>query len=122
MQSFPRRLLVIRPVTDPSIPCIAPPRISTPASVGPTVGANCHGKVTADIRRVELNMGPLLRGDFGERVDMARDSAIYLGFSPSLSRGKSLLMLLIIMGSDPRKKSRLIDYKRDGRELSLDEI
>ena len=30
----------------------------------------CRGKVTADVRRVELSMGPLMRGDFMERVDM----------------------------------------------------
>src|ERR1041385_1797924 len=70
MQSFPRRLLVIRPVTNPSMPCRAPLRISTPASAGPTMGANCRGNVTADVRRVGLIMGPLPRGEFEERVDI----------------------------------------------------
>src|SRR4051812_44028851 len=70
MQIFPRRLLVIHPLTNPSMPCRAPSRISTPASAGPTVGANYRGKVTADVLRVELNMGNFLRGDFVERVDM----------------------------------------------------
>src|SRR4051812_22978347 len=52
------------------MPCEAPPRISTPASAGPTVGAKCHGKVTADVWRVGLDVGPLLRGGIKERVDM----------------------------------------------------
>src|SRR4051812_28928036 len=43
-------------------------RTSTPVSAGPTVGANCHGKVTEDVRRVGLIRGPLLRGEFEERV------------------------------------------------------
>src|ERR1041385_2617448 len=70
IQSFPRWLLVIRPATNPSMPCRAPSRISTPSSVGPMVGVNWRGKVTVDVRRVELNMRPLLRGDFMERVDI----------------------------------------------------
>ena len=70
MQIFPRWVLMIHPATNPSMPYRYPSRISTPASAGPTVGANCRGKVTTDVRRVELNMGPLLRGDFVERVDM----------------------------------------------------
>ena len=45
-------------------------RISMPACAGPTVGANCRGKVMADVRRVGLDMGPLLRGGYEERVDM----------------------------------------------------
>src|ERR1041385_7881858 len=36
---------------------------------------------------------------------LTRDSAIYPGFSPSLSRGKSLLLLPLIMSSDSQKKS-----------------
>src|SRR3954471_16365535 len=50
--------------------CRDPSRISTPASAGPTVGANCRAKVMADVQRVKLNMGPLLQGDFVERVHM----------------------------------------------------
>src|SRR4051794_6470512 len=60
MQSFPRRLLVICPAMNPSMSCKAPSKISTPACAGPTVGATSRGKVTADFRRVELDMGPLL--------------------------------------------------------------
>ena len=30
----------------------------------------CRGKVTADVRRVRLDMGPLLQGGYEERVDM----------------------------------------------------
>src|SRR3954468_22817731 len=32
----------------------------------------CRGKVTADVRRVEFDMGPLLRGGYEERVDMVK--------------------------------------------------
>src|ERR1041385_2522708 len=101
MQSFPRRLLVIRPATNPSIPCRAPPRISTPASAGPTVGANCHGKVTADVRGVGLILGPFLRGEFEERVDI--DTG--LGGLPRLGPDgavKTYSCFLVIVGSTPQ--------------------
>src|SRR3954465_10047870 len=60
MYNFPGRLLVIRPEMNPSMPCRDPPRISTPACACPTVGANCRGKVTADVQRVGLIMRPLM--------------------------------------------------------------
>src|SRR4051812_39950711 len=66
MQSIPLRLLVIRPVTNPSIPWRAPSIISTPTSAGPTMGAYYRGKVTEDVHRVILIMGPFLRGEFEE--------------------------------------------------------
>src|SRR3954463_10187616 len=73
--SFPRWLLVIRTEMNPSMPCRAPPRISTPACAGPTVGANCRGKVTVDVRRAGQIMRPLLRGGIEERfnIDMRLD-------------------------------------------------
>src|SRR3954462_8718005 len=52
------------------MPCEAPPRISTPACVGPTMGANCRGVVTADVRVIELVVRPLLRGGIEERTDI----------------------------------------------------
>src|SRR4051812_17901608 len=70
MQSFPRRLLLIRPETNPSMPYIAPPRISTHACASPTVGANYHGVVTADVRVSKLDVRPLLQGGIEERVDI----------------------------------------------------
>src|ERR1041384_998007 len=101
MQSFPRRLMVIRPVTNPSIPCTAPPRISTPASASPTVGANCRGEVTADVRRVGLIMGPLLRGDFEERVDIDTRLGGLPRFGP-IDAVKTYSCFLNIVGSTPQ--------------------
>ena len=87
------------------------------------VGANCRGKVTADVRRVELNMGPLLRGKYEERVDMDRRLGDLPRFSPSLSRGKDLLLLLVIAGVD--SLIRRVDLSITMmmiRNLSLEEI
>src|SRR4051812_3019654 len=67
-RSFPLRFLVIHPETNPSMPCRALPRISTPSCAGPTVGANCHGVFTADVRVIKLVVRPLLRGGIEERV------------------------------------------------------
>src|SRR3954468_24737316 len=52
-----------------------------------------------------------------------RDSAIYPGFSTSLSRGKSIFLLLIITGSDSsiRRVGGSITSESD-RNLSLEEI
>src|SRR3954470_5510268 len=52
------------------MPCRALPRISTPACAGPTVGANCRGVNTADVRVIGLVVRPLLRGGIEERVDI----------------------------------------------------
>src|SRR3954468_5488353 len=52
------------------MPCRTLPRISTPACAGPTMGANCHGVNTADVRVIELVVRPLLRGGIKERVDI----------------------------------------------------
>ena len=52
------------------MPGSAPPRISTPACACPTVGANCHGVVTADVRVIELVVRPLLLGAIKERVNI----------------------------------------------------
>src|ERR1041385_5660498 len=101
MRSIPLRLLVIRPVTNPSIPCRAPLRISTPASAGPTVGANCRGKVTADVRRVGLIVGPLLRGEFKEGVDIGTGLGELSRFGPD-GAVKTYSCFMTIWGSTPQ--------------------
>src|SRR3954470_1040841 len=52
------------------MPWRAPPRISTPACAFPTVGANCRGVNTTDVRVIELVVRPLLQGGIEERVDI----------------------------------------------------
>src|SRR3954468_6500653 len=101
MQSIPLRLLVIHPMTNPSIPCRAHPRISTPASAGPTVGTNYRGKVTADVRRVGLIMGPLLQGEFEERVDKDTGLGDLPRFGP-VDAVKTYSCFLTIVESTPQ--------------------
>ena len=68
-------------------------------------------------------MGPLLRGGYEERVDMDRRLGDLPRFGPSLSRGKDLLLLLIIAGID--SSIRRVDLSitmMTIRNLSLKEI
>src|ERR1041385_9200371 len=98
---------------NPSMPCRAPPRISTPACAGPTMGANCRGVVTTDVRVIELVVRPLLRGGIKERVDI--DTVL-----GNLPRFRPLFVLevntyscfLLLRGFQPVKRtSRYLDYK-----------
>ena len=68
-------------------------------------------------------MGPLLRGRYEERVDMDRRLGDLPRFGPSLSRGKNLLLLLVIAGID--SSIRRVDLSITMvtiRSLSLEEI
>src|SRR4051812_43852251 len=101
MQSFPRRLLVIRPATNPSMPCRAPPRISTPACVGPTVGANCRGKsrqMSAESDLTDLCCEVVSRRE----STRTRDSAIYPGFGPLCLELKTYSCFLLLRGPSLR--------------------
>src|SRR3954462_7928776 len=95
------------------MPCRATPRISTPACADPTVGANCHGVNTSDVRVIELVVRPLLRGGIEERVDI--DTVL-----GDLPRFRPLFVLevktysYVLLLRDFRlveRTSRLADYK-----------
>ena len=56
----------------------------------------CRGVKTVDVRVIELVVRPLLRGGIEERADIDTRLGDLPSFGPSLSRGKDLLLILII--------------------------
>ena len=95
------------------MPCRALLRISTPASAGPTVGANYRGKVTANVGRVGLIMGRLLGGEFEERVDIGTRLGEFTQVRPRRC-DKDLLLLYDYRGLDSSiGRADRIDYSDD---------
>src|SRR3954462_12417564 len=95
------------------MPCRALPRISTPACAGPTVGANCHGVNTADVRVIELVVRPLLRGGIEERVGIDMVLGDLPRFRPLfVLEVKICSCFLLLRGFRlVERTSRLADYK-----------
>src|SRR3954464_15152088 len=95
------------------MPCRGPPRISTPACAGPTVGANCRGVNTTDVRVIELVVRPLLRGGIEERVDIDMVLDDLPRFRPLfVLEVKTYSCFLLLRGFRVvERTSRLVDYK-----------
>src|SRR4051812_43289646 len=112
-RNFPLRIFVIHPEMNPSMPSIAPPRISMPACAGPTVGANCREVNTTDVRVIELVVRHLLRGGIEERVDIDTILSDLPRFRPLfVLEVKTYSRFLLLRGFRlVEKTSRLADYK-----------
>src|SRR4051812_21014659 len=95
------------------------------ACAGPTVGANCHGVNTTDVRVIELVVRPLLRGGIEERVDIDTVLGDLPRFRPLfVLEVKTNSCFLLLKGFRlVERTSRLADYKDlSARNLCLGEI
>ena len=65
-------------------------KMTTPLCVGPTVGTNCRGKVTADVLMRELDYGAFATSVRGKRTSQRKRNAILYSFRPrEISSGKN---------------------------------
>src|SRR4051812_33621550 len=83
------------------------------ACAGPTVGANCRGVNTADVRVIKLVVRPLLRGGIKERVDIDTVLGDLPRFRPLfVLKVKTYSSFLLLRGFRlVERTSHLEDYK-----------
>src|SRR3954465_12974693 len=86
------------------------------------LGCTIVGKSRQMSEESDLTWDLCCKVDTRRESTWTRDSAVYQGFGPSLSRGKDLLLLLIIAGVDSSIRGVDLSITMVDRNLRFEEI